>query len=714
MKNKFTKLFTLLFMAALSMGVMAETAILNWKIGEGGADATSANSVTGAAGTLAPGFTIDMPDNTTKTLSGGGWITHSETNYKSIKNSKGQRVRVQLPSGYEAQEVTLYVYANGSNDATLSNFNGSAASDVVPSTSDNEHPVVITKSLENETSFDFTFSGEQVCFIAVISYRAQPTGDSYTFGYEATLDGTNLSALAKLTPACANVTTSALTSTYEGASNIAGLSHGDVNSYTAASAYKNKANGKAIKTQNGEEDGAENHGAEISFQLTIATGYQLSLNEIASDLYVKSNRNNGFEYIIMKGEDVLYASPAYAIANGATSGHSKTVALKADAVRNLTGEITIKLLCWVQASSDYFAVSDFKATGLVSEIPGEGIKTSTLVRQEEETWVVNKTNDNKYAPEFSAGEATITIKRGDNGEVKCNEKGIRILSGMTIEVAVPEGSYIDEVAFYNYGEGNNTNDYAFNLSVNTESEQVGTLQATKSGDYHAWNSGEMRESELTFRQEEGYGDFYLREIRVTYRLKPATTTYTRVHPHMNLNTLCYPYQIDSYTGATFYTMLYKVVESTEVTEVVLQEHEGVLEAGKPYFYVPEGTELVCNYSGAYTAAGNDGNGVYGSYTDLNPVTNGMYVTYNNQIIKAGDNVKLREFRAYINMDEVSLQSGANLVPGRRQLRIASVPQQTTGIESQELKANSQKLIKNGQLYIMYNGQMYNVQGQLVK
>lgn len=712
MKN-FTKLFTLLIMAAMSMGVMAETAILNWKMGENGADAPSgANSITGAAGCAAVGFTIQFTDGTS-TFTSGDWIKYSETkNYKAFKLSAGKEVKVTLPSGYETQEVKFFAVTNYEGETpVLSKFNGADCSDNVSSVKDFNNPTIITKELINETEFTFKFTGTQTNVIVEVTYRAQPTGDSYTFGYEATLDGTTLSALVAHEDGCTNVNISALSTSNE--KNEATLSHGDETVYSAAEVYRNKANGVgSIKTK--EE--AETNGCGISYTLTIATGYQLSLTGISSDLYVDKSRNMGYEYVILNKDGYPIYSSEYALAKNATSGHSNSVSLKSDAVRNLTGEVTVKFYFWIDATTAYLAIKDFKVTGLVSELPGEGIKTTSLIRQEEETWVVNKTNDNKYAPEFSAGEATITIKRGDNGEVKCNEKGIRILSGMIIEVAVPEGSYIDEVAFYNYGEGNNTNGYAFNLSVNTESEQVGTLQATKSGDYQAWNSGEMRESELTFRQEEGYGDFYLKEIRVTYRLKPATTTYVRTHTHMNLNTLCYPYQIDSYTGATFYTMLYKVVDGIgDALEVVLQEHVGALEAGKPYFYVPEGTELVCNYSGDYTAAGNDGNGVYGSYTDLADVANGMYVTYNNQIVKAGDNVKIREYRAYINMDEVSLQSGANLVPGRRQLRIASVPQQTTGVENTSASAihGGSKVLRNGQLFIIRDGKTYDIFGRLV-
>ena len=711
MKHIFTKLFTLLIMAAMSMGVMAETAILNWKIGEGGADATSANSVTGAAGTLAPGFTISMPDGD-KTLSGNTWINHEGTNYKAIKNSNGQRILVTLPTGYEAQQVKIYVHSNGGAALTLTRFNGAAASDAISAGTTNENPGIITKTLENETSFDFTFTGAQIYFIAVVTYRAQPTGDSYTFGYEATLDGTNLSALAAYADGCTNVIISALSTSNE--TNSGTMYHGDETEYAAARTYRNKANGVGSISSKAD---AETNNCGVSYKLTIATGYQLSLTGISSDLYVDKTRDMGYEYVILNKDGETVYSSEYALAKNATSGHSNSVALKADAVRNLTGEVTIKFYFWISASTAYLAIKDFKVTGLVSELPGEGIKTSTLVRQEGEEWVLNMTNDNAKAPEFSAGEATITIKRSDNKSITAESdgRGIRINAGRTIKISVPEGSYIDEVAFYNYGEGNNTNGYAFNLSVNTESEQVGTLQATKSGDYHAWNSGEMRESELTFRQEEGYGDFYLKEIRVTYRLKPATTTYVRTHTHMNLNTLCYPYQIDSYTGATFYTMLYKVVDGIgDALEVVLQEHVGALEAGKPYFYVPEGTELVCNYSGDYTAAGNDGNGVYGSYTDMAAVTSGMYVTYNNQIIKAGDNVKLREYRAYINMDGVALQ--AVPAPGRRILRVgnADAPAVTTGAERiRTSEINGQKIIRNGQLFIIRDGKTYDIFGRLV-
>ena len=182
MKNRFTKLFAVAAMMVMSLTVFADTAIVHSKIGVDGGDIDAANSWTGLSGSTAVGFIVDMPDNTTKNFSQAGWITYNETNYKAIKNSNGQRIRIQLPSGKEAQSVTLYVYTNYEAEAAM-RFNGVDVEDVVPAESSNENPAVITKALENETSFDFTFynsdpsKNAQVCFIAVITYRDQPTVD---------------------------------------------------------------------------------------------------------------------------------------------------------------------------------------------------------------------------------------------------------------------------------------------------------------------------------------------------------------------------------------------------------------------------------------------------------------------------------------------------------------------------------------------------------
>ena len=194
----------------------------------------------------------------------------------------------------------------------------------------------------------------------------------------------------------------------------------------------------------------------------------------------------------------------------------------------------------------------------------------------------------------------------------------------------------------------------------------------------------------------------------------ALPNYTREHPHMNLNTLCYPYQIDYYTGATFYTILETEVEAGELTKLVLEEHEGALEAGVPYFYDPtEGeTELVCYYSGdrqetPQTAA----NGAFiGAYADNTAVPEGSYVTVNNQLYKCGANVTLAEYRAYVTPETFSRAA----IPGRRQLRIGGANMPTDIDQIVNGKCPNGKFIKDGQLFILRDGKTYNAQGQLIE
>ena len=184
--------------------------------------------------------------------------------------------------------------------------------------------------------------------------------------------------------------------------------------------------------------------------------------------------------------------------------------------------------------------------------------------------------------------------------------------------------------------------------------------------------------------------------------------YTRTHPHMNLNTLCFPYQIDNYEGATFYTILETEVEAGELTKLVLEEHEGVLKAGVPYFYDPEGSELVCYYSGASTDASTAANGaLVGFFDDDHEVPSGSYVTVNNQLYKCGAGVTMGSYRAYVRPESYSRPALA----GRRRLTIGG-NNAPTGVESVQPSAiSTQKVLRNGQIVIVKGDKMYNVMGQ---
>lgn len=173
------KFFTILAAALMtSVSIMAETAVISWNMGEDGAAASGANSITGATGCDAEGFTIAITGNLEKSWSAGnGDITYNEKTYKTLKNSNGAQNTITLPANYEATQVDFYVVANADSDGKLSEFNGENCNDAVTSHKDYSNPTHITKALNNATSFTFTFSTKQVCFIAVVTYSAASTSD---------------------------------------------------------------------------------------------------------------------------------------------------------------------------------------------------------------------------------------------------------------------------------------------------------------------------------------------------------------------------------------------------------------------------------------------------------------------------------------------------------------------------------------------------------
>ncbi len=206
-------------------------------------------------------------------------------------------------------------------------------------------------------------------------------------------------------------------------------------------------------------------------------------------------------------------------------------------------------------------------------------------------------------------------------------------------------------------------------------------------------------------------DSYARHMDVKDLQIKALVTYSREHPHMNLNTLCFPYQIDTYTGATFYTILSTEVEAGELTKLVLEEHVGALEAGVPYFYDPSGTELVCYYSGDAASESTAADGAFvGKFADGSSVPEGSYVTVNNQLYKCGAGVTMGSYRAYVTPEAYSRPALA----GRKQLRIGG-NNAPTGVESIQTSAtSSQKILRDGQVIIIRGDKMYNVMGQEVR
>ena len=175
------KIFTLAAAVLFSIGMMADVAVVSFNLGKDGAEASGANSITGASGCDAEGFTVAITGNTEKSWSGGnGSITYNEKTYKTLKNSNGAQNTITLPDGCNATKVVFYVVANADSNAKLSEFNGTSCSDEVTSLKDYANPTVIEKTLDDAASFTFTFSTKQVCFIAVVTYTSTPVANPVT------------------------------------------------------------------------------------------------------------------------------------------------------------------------------------------------------------------------------------------------------------------------------------------------------------------------------------------------------------------------------------------------------------------------------------------------------------------------------------------------------------------------------------------------------
>ncbi len=154
-------------------------ALLSWMLGENGAEATAANSITGAAGSEAEGWTIALTGNADKNWGAGGKLGYKGTEYKSLKNSNGVQITLTLPEGLYATDVEFRAVTNDDAEVgSLKEFDGESVKDTVFSLKDYTNPTIIAKEFETpKTSFTFTFGGKQVCFLAIVHYTDEEPVD---------------------------------------------------------------------------------------------------------------------------------------------------------------------------------------------------------------------------------------------------------------------------------------------------------------------------------------------------------------------------------------------------------------------------------------------------------------------------------------------------------------------------------------------------------
>ena len=227
------------------------------------------------------------------------------------------------------------------------------------------------------------------------------------------------------------------------------------------------------------------------------------------------------------------------------------------------------------------------------------------------------------------------------------------------------------------------------------------------------------------------GAIYLADIAATsITSKPDIDTYiyTRDISGAGWGTLCLPMD-GAVEGATLFSVAGKQEENSKLY-VVLQE-EPDLVGGQPYIFEKTADELRATMSGPQTPSPATVNGLVGTYVEISPLTpydesHKNYILAKNgddvEFRKVGDNVTVGEYRAYINLDGVPAYSPSQAIPGRRYVMMGvSGTQETEDTEDisaveevESGKVLSGKILVNGQLYLMYEGKMYDVQGARVK
>ena len=195
-------------------------------------------------------------------------------------------------------------------------------------------------------------------------------------------------------------------------------------------------------------------------------------------------------------------------------------------------------------------------------------------------------------------------------------------------------------------------------------------------------------------------------------VKEVTPNYTREGQGAGVyGTVCYPENIVWCDGGTLYEVAGKEGNKVIFDEVTTPE------AGMPYIFIADQEVLnfFCGTDEAATA-GNY-NSLQGTFTQIDPAEDNIlvdnYMLVNNIIKKCGINCGLKAYRAYfVATDLESMGIAPAAAPGRRRISLdVQSENTTTGLDNITNGENTTiKVIENGQLIIIRNGEKFNAQG----
>ena len=184
--------------------------------------------------------------------------------------------------------------------------------------------------------------------------------------------------------------------------------------------------------------------------------------------------------------------------------------------------------------------------------------------------------------------------------------------------------------------------------------------------------------------------------------------YTRTVTNGNYGTICLSRAAATIEGATMYRIV-----GGNTSEGITIEEVASMEAGKPYIFQASADQITVTMTGP-RAEVQEANGLVGNLGESAitvPQNGHSYVLSTNLLYLVNSDVTIAPNRAYINMSAITSIAPA---PGRVR-RVIAVENQATGVESLQPSAFSlEKVLMNGQLFILRDGQLYNVTGVRVQ
>lgn len=201
--------------------------------------------------------------------------------------------------------------------------------------------------------------------------------------------------------------------------------------------------------------------------------------------------------------------------------------------------------------------------------------------------------------------------------------------------------------------------------------------------------------------------------------QPSTeTVYERDVRNGYYGTICLPFSSNNITGVT----LYSIAGQTEDGNGLYLDSESELQAGVPYFFLANSTKLVVTATGESTFTPNanhwypSGNGLVGYINDGHeeyiPQNLYHYMLKDNGLYQVNSIAIVRSNYAYVNWSAVPTTT-AELAPGR-QRRVIGAQHTTTGVDNIEQTITPTKILRDGQLLIIRDGQLFTITGQMVK